>query len=309
VGRQYYDEPKYDLMKKFIHFQMKIQRGQTFTENEFVKKFIEKYPLFKKSGIVMSLSRLSVNDPNRERYNPKKRDDFLWKVNGHTYRLYDKTNDVVGVSFVDNNVKKKPYGELIKNDKTQNNISSSEPYEKIVQEAKELIRLINQNCKNLGKVPIFKESELFELLIDIEKICTSKEGFEVFSSSLYKLVVENPRDKNPNFKKTGGHFYEYRYSKYSIEFWKDNTITKDFIDDVKTIRHEFAHTKLEKKTPVKTKAEVLQKYLGSNIEPRLLEKYQEFQFGVLKEFVSFLNKLLEMVENYKPSSPRKPLTS
>jgi hypothetical protein len=187
--------------------------------------------------------------------------------------------------------------------------SSSEPYEKTVREAKELIRLINQNCKNLGNKPIFKESELFELLIDIEKGCSSKEGFEVFSSSLYKLIVENPRDENPNFKKTGGHFYEYRYSKYSSEFWRDGTITKDFIDDVKTIRHEFAHTKLEKKTPVKTKAEVLQKYLGSSIEPRLPEKYQEFQLGVLKEFMCFLNKLLEMVENYKPSLTQKPLTS
>jgi hypothetical protein len=174
----------------------------------------------------------------------------------------------------------------------------------IVREAKELIRLINQNCKNIGKEPIFKDG-LFELWIDIEKTCSSKNDFDVFLSSLYKLVIENTRDENPNFKKNGGHFYEYRYSKYSSEFWKDGTITKDFIDDVKTIRHEFAHTKLEKKVPVKTKAEVLQKYLGSIIEPRLPERYQEFQSGILKEFVSFLNKLLEMVEKYK-SSPQTP---
>jgi hypothetical protein len=181
---------------------------------------------------------------------------------------------------------------------TSKNNSFSASYEMIVREAKELIRLINQNCRNLGKEPIFKDG-LFELWIDIEKTCSSKNDFEVFSSSLYKLVIENPRDANPNSKKNGGYFYEYRYSEYSNEFWKNGTITKDFIDDVKTIRHEFAHTKLVKKVPVKTKAEVLQKYLGSSIEPRLPEKYQEFQFGILKEFESFLNKLLEMVEKYK----------
>jgi len=93
MGKQYYDEPKYDLMKKFIQFDMKLQKGETFTKNYFIKKFKEKYPEFKDSGIEMSLSRLSVNDPNRERYNPSERDDFLWKIDGHTFILYDeKTN-------------------------------------------------------------------------------------------------------------------------------------------------------------------------------------------------------------------------
>jgi len=93
MGKQYYDEPKYELMKKFILLDMKLQKEQSFTTDEFIKKFKEKYPKFEDSGIEMSLSRLSVNDPNRKRYNPSKSDDFLWKLDGHTFKLYDeKTN-------------------------------------------------------------------------------------------------------------------------------------------------------------------------------------------------------------------------
>jgi len=93
MGKQYYDEPKYDLMKKFIQFDMKLQKGDSFTTNDFIKKFKEKYPRFKESGIERSLTRLSVNDPNREIYNPSERDDFLCKIDRHTFRLYDEEND------------------------------------------------------------------------------------------------------------------------------------------------------------------------------------------------------------------------
>jgi len=110
MGKQYYDEPKYDLIKKFIQFNMKLQKGDSFTTNDFIKKFKEKYPKFKDSGIKMSLSRLSVNDTNRERYSPSERDDFLWKLNEHTFRLYDEEND-------EKTNTKKPKSILIKKDK------------------------------------------------------------------------------------------------------------------------------------------------------------------------------------------------
>jgi hypothetical protein len=291
-----------EFMKDIIFEDIKLQKGQTITRQELIDLFRKKHPVYKENGIDSYLRGLVVNDDSRKWYAHNESDDVLYKLEVHpvSYRLYDPEKESPTEK---NNAEKTSI--IKKGIQLKTNNSS---YEKIALEAEELIILINQNCKNIGKEPIFKDG-LFELWIDIKKTCSSKNDFEVFSSSLYKLIVENPREENPNFKKTGGHFYEYRYSKYSSEFWKDGTITKCFIDDVKTIRHEFAHTKLVKKTPVKTKAEVLQKYLGSSIEPRLPEKYQEFQFGVLKEFVSFLNKLLEMVENYKPSPPHKPLTS
>jgi hypothetical protein len=73
---------------------MKLKKSETFTKNEFVDTFNKKYPLFQESGIKMSLCRLSVNDPNRYRYALYDSDDFLWKIGGHTYRLYDKDTDI-----------------------------------------------------------------------------------------------------------------------------------------------------------------------------------------------------------------------
>jgi hypothetical protein len=96
MGQQFYDKPKYELMKDFIIFDMKLQKGQTFTKSWFVDAFRRKYPLFQESGIKMSLCRLSVNDPNRYRYALHDSDDFLWKTDGHTYRLYDKDSDALG---------------------------------------------------------------------------------------------------------------------------------------------------------------------------------------------------------------------
>jgi hypothetical protein len=175
-------------------------------------------------------------------------------------------------------------------------------YGMIVQEAKELIISINQNCKSRGKEPIYKDG-LFELWREIEKLCSSKNDFEVFSSSLYKLVIEITRYENQNFEKNGGHFYEYRYSEYSNEFWKEGTITKDFTDDVKAIRHGFQHTEQKNKAPKKKRVEVLKKYLNNETEPSSPEEFQVFQIMILKEFVKFLSKLLEMIKG-DPSPPK-----
>ena len=53
-------------------------------------------------------------------------------------------------------------------------VNFSESHSIIAREAKELIRLINQNCKNLGRESIFKDSGLFELWMDIEKFHSSR---------------------------------------------------------------------------------------------------------------------------------------
>ena len=95
MGRQYYNKPKYDLMKDYIIFVMKLEKGQTFEKKWFVDAFSQKYPEFRESGIVRSLCRLSVNDPNRHIYSPSERDDFLWKVDTRTFRLYDKDTDLI----------------------------------------------------------------------------------------------------------------------------------------------------------------------------------------------------------------------
>jgi hypothetical protein len=114
MGRQYYGKPKYELMKDFILSEMKLQKGQTFTKSEFVHAFNSKYPRYATSGIEMSLCRLSVNDRNRYRYSPTESDNFLWKEDGHTYRLYDENIDVIGLN---NDTKNKPRVELIKKPK------------------------------------------------------------------------------------------------------------------------------------------------------------------------------------------------
>jgi hypothetical protein len=108
MGRQYYEKPKYDLMKDFILFEMKLKKGQTFTKSWFVNAFNAKYPLYATTGIERSLCRLSVNDSNRDIYNPRERDDFLWKVDGHTYRLYDKDVDISDQISINNIKNKKP---------------------------------------------------------------------------------------------------------------------------------------------------------------------------------------------------------
>jgi hypothetical protein len=106
MGRQYYDKAKPKLMKDFISLYMKLQKGQTFTKTWFIAEFNEKYPLFRKSAIERSLCRLSVNDRNRKIYEPSEDDDVLWKVDGHTYRLYDKDTDIIGQIAAKSNTKK-----------------------------------------------------------------------------------------------------------------------------------------------------------------------------------------------------------
>jgi len=110
MGKQYYDEPNRELMKKFIIFDMKIQKGQSFTTNDFIEKYKTKYPEFENGSIKNSLTRLSVNDLTRDNYKPSKNDDFLWKLNEHTFRLYDEEND-------EKTNTKKPKSILIKKDK------------------------------------------------------------------------------------------------------------------------------------------------------------------------------------------------
>ncbi|GMO12630.1 MAG: hypothetical protein Ta2A_22630 [Treponemataceae bacterium] len=95
MGEQYYDKPKYELMKDYLLWDMNLQKGQIFAASKFISDFQKKYPKFGVNGIKMSLSRLSVNDSNRKRYNPTERDDVLWKIDGHTYRRYDKDKDAL----------------------------------------------------------------------------------------------------------------------------------------------------------------------------------------------------------------------
>jgi hypothetical protein len=206
MERQIYDEPKLDLMKKFILFEMNIKKSQTFTTNEFYLKFREKYPFFDKIGIVISLSRLSVNDRDIESYKPKKSDDFLWKVDKHTYRLYDKAKDIIGISSVDKNMEKKLDDELIKKNKSQNN----------------------------GFV---YEKHLRDFLADRNNLSKIEEGLELFVDNYGKNGIEYPvggkfidilaKDKNDNFvvielKVSMGHEKVIGQLLYYINWIKEN---------------------------------------------------------------------------------------
>jgi len=235
--------------------------------------------------------KVSENNINKENIVAKPEEKQVQNVEKNN--LYEKES-----SNTSQTILKKT--SLISNNDNSSNLQSStltkssscEQLEGIVRETKELIRLVNQNRKNSGKNLVFKETDLFEVLLDIEKRCLNSESLNVFSSALYKLVVESSRYENPNFRYTG-YFHESNYPK---DIWKEPAML-DFINDVKTIRHEFAHTKSDKKESKKRKAEVLNKYLCNMKEPRLPEKFLEFQTGILAEFVNFLKKLLQYVED------------
>jgi hypothetical protein len=91
----YNDKSKAENMKDYIRLEMKLQKGRSFIKNDFIDAFSKKYPLYKRSGIERTLCRLTVNDNGRELYSPKQGDDILWKIDGHTYRLYDLAADVL----------------------------------------------------------------------------------------------------------------------------------------------------------------------------------------------------------------------
>lgn len=91
MGMQYYDKPIHELIKEFILNDIKT--WQSFSKENFIYYFLNKYPKFSFKSIERTLVRLSVNDPNRKIYRPSETDGFLWKIDRHTFRLFNKEID------------------------------------------------------------------------------------------------------------------------------------------------------------------------------------------------------------------------
>jgi len=90
MGKQTNEKPKYLILKEFINKDMKFQKGQEYIYKEIYEEFRRKHPEYKADSIRKSLRKLSVNDPiSDERY------AFLFKKDGHTYKLYDPETDVI----------------------------------------------------------------------------------------------------------------------------------------------------------------------------------------------------------------------
>ncbi|MDR1219166.1 MAG: hypothetical protein LBK73_06095 [Treponema sp.] len=96
MRKSFYGIAKPLLMKKYIKEIMQLRKGEIFIQNDFINGFSKVYPLFKQSSIKMTLNRLTINR-KRTRVTGEldESDDVLWKIDGHTYRLYDKTTDII----------------------------------------------------------------------------------------------------------------------------------------------------------------------------------------------------------------------
>jgi len=175
---------------------------------------------------------------------------------------------------------------------------TTESYEMIVQNVKKLINQINEHGeKGQNKKPIFRESGMLRLLMNIERFCTSRESFESFASSLYQLFREKTRDKNPSYKNKNDHYYTYRFPE---DFWKKDNLTKRCMDNVCIIRNEFQHTedhedKGQKYEKEKQYIDVIKELTDNKYLPDGVEDYQKLQIGELKQFENALQDLLQMV--------------
>jgi endonuclease len=73
---------------------MQLKLGDTIIKEDGVNWFKEKYPLVKESTVIAHFNRMSVNSTSRHHTSFKPViDDLLYKINSHTYRLYDQEND------------------------------------------------------------------------------------------------------------------------------------------------------------------------------------------------------------------------
>jgi hypothetical protein len=162
----------------------------------------------------------------------------------------------------------------------------SESSDEIVKRIKKVIPKINEFLEFRWKKKVFDES--FELWEDIEKPCTSKNDFKIFSEALYNLF-DKTRYKNHKYSRNNGE--SYYISMLPKGFTQDNPTTTHFIDIVNTPRHYYIHKNKEKIT------DVYEELLGRRSGPESSEDFQKLQIEVLKQFEDSMEKLLEMVKD------------
>ena len=91
-----YEKPVRLLMQDMIP-KLGIKIGDTFTREQVVAWFAANYPKIKKGTVTAHLMRLSTNVASRHQYNPKPdgSDDIFFKIDTHTFRLYEPGVDPV----------------------------------------------------------------------------------------------------------------------------------------------------------------------------------------------------------------------
>ena len=171
----------------------------------------------------------------------------------------------------------------------KNKLDPEQPYE-IAKRAKIFILQIIEICKLHNKKPIFNEINLFKLWDDIEKPCTTRNEYKIFAETIYKLIKENTRYKNPNYKNKTDQFYIFMLPE---EFYKTNSETTHFIFIIDTLRHFYVHDEIGKI------GDVFEELLGSKSGPQIPDDYQKLQNNVLMKFEKSMDILLSIIKKRK----------
>jgi hypothetical protein len=176
------------------------------------------------------------------------------------------------------------------------NVKSVEHLYKTANLAKKYILQIIEICKLHNKEPIFIENNLLRLWDDLEKQCTTRNEYKLFTETLYKLLKENTRYKNPNYRSKTDPFYIFMLPD---EFYKKNQETKHFISIVDTLRHFHVHDEIGKS------GDVFEELLGNKSGPQTGDDYQKLQNEVLLKFEKSMEILLSIVKR-EFEQPKKP---
>jgi len=173
--------------------------------------------------------------------------------------------------------------------------SIEQPYE-IAKRVRNYVIQIVELCKLNNKKPIFTENNLLKLWDDLEKQCNTRSDLKLFSETLYKLIKENTRYRNPNYKNKTDPFYIFMLPN---EFYKVNPETTHFIFIINTLRQYYVHDETSKI------GDVFAELLGTKSGPQILEDYQKLQCKVLLMFEKSMNILLSIIkkEFEQPKNP------
>jgi hypothetical protein len=165
---------------------------------------------------------------------------------------------------------------------------------KIADETEEYYELINKNCKNNSKPPIFILGSEVTLGIwkNIRTPCTSRDDFGRFIRGLYQFMLDATKDRDP--------ISGLEIKRLPKDFMRHNSTTKYFFDIVRYFRHFIGGAHQEEKFKNYEKqfyVDVLQNLLGSKNEPQTKEEFSKLQIEVLKLFKNAMYDLLQIVKS------------
>jgi hypothetical protein len=94
--KSHYGKSTQQLMMDYFE-EINLKNGESFKKSDVYKWFKKNYPNIKENTVQCCLIKLSVNAPSRWHYKAREdgSDDILCQLSGDTFRLYDRTKDVV----------------------------------------------------------------------------------------------------------------------------------------------------------------------------------------------------------------------